>query len=197
VAFLVWPTILIFKTLVDDINIVQLITFKCLGGILEGNFELSKDERLFYLRILGSSLWKTDLREEQPEEEREVSEWTGVPWDRDLIQAFLRSVRRLLRDILKAFSFEEFLCHLKIGMPDPAQTGIILGMSYPITEMISSNFPEGDVKVVVEPVWGRTKLDVSARGELSFRLVSLIIPLIRFFLNSSVRKFMKAVRKKK
>ncbi len=190
------PIILVFETLVDDTNLVQFITVQCLAGVFEGNFELSKDEQLFRLKVLGSPVWKTDLRKERPGERKEVREWPRIPWDLDLFQEVSREARRLIRDLLKVISFEGFFCHVKIGMPDPAQTGIVLGMSYPITGMIQSTFPEDEVKVVVEPIWGRTKLDVSARGTLHFRLLSLAVPLIRFYLTKSVRKLRKLTKKK-
>jgi hypothetical protein len=136
------------------------------------------------------------LREERPEEKREVRKWPRIPWDLDLFQEVSREGRRLIRDLLKTISFEGFFCHVKVGMPDPAQTGILLGMSYPITEMIKSTFPEDEVRVLVEPVWERTKLDVSARGSLRFRILSLAIPLIRFYLAKSVRRFRKLTKKK-
>ncbi len=151
---------------------------------------------MFHLKVLGLLVWKTDLKEERPSERKEVREKAGIPWDLDLFQAVLREVRRLIRDLLKVISFEGFFCHVKVGMPDPAQTGIILGMSYPITGMIQSTFPEDEVKVVVEPVWGRTKLEVSARGTLRFRLLSLAVPLIRFYLTKPVRRFRKLTKKK-
>ena len=190
------PTRLVFETLVKNGDLVQLVTFRCLGKLLEGLFELSRDKQLFHLKVLGFSVWRTDLAEERAGERREVREKAGIPWDLELLQAFLRAVRRLLRDVMKTISFEGFFCHLKVGMPDPAQTGIVLGMFHPITGMIQSVFPEDKIRVVVEPVWERAMLDVFARGTLRFRLASLVVPLTRFFLTGSVRKFLKLMKKK-
>lgn len=194
-AFLVLPTKLILVTLKDNKGLVQLITFQCLGRLLEGTFKFSRVKGMFTLRVLSSSVWNIDLERGEDGPGEGVDLW-AILRDIDLLQAFLRSVQRLLQDTLKTISFEGFFCHLRVGLPDPAQTGIMVGIFHTITGQIRSKYPRTEVDITMEPVWGMAKLEVFARGTLHFRLINWIIPLIRFFLDGSVRKFLRLIGKK-
>lgn len=190
------PTRVVLETLSDEGVQTQVITFRCLGGSLQGSLKFSRGSGRFTFKVVGVSVWRGGWGEGEvyPAGREKPRKPLAFLRDIGLFQAFLKAVRRLFQDILEAVSFERFFCRLRIGLGDPASTGVVFGMSYPMIELVRSSFSKDEVDLELEPDWMGFGFEVSARGTLSFRLASLVIPLIRFFRDGSVRRFLSLIK---
>lgn len=92
----------------------------------------------------------------------------------------------LLRKALRATKLDRLRVKLILGLPDPADTGVMYG-HYQWAKAILS--PHIDTRQIeIEPVFDRETIELQADLALKVRLPRLIFPSLRFFLSKPLRQ---------
>jgi len=195
--FILLPTRLVLKTGIEKDTFRQLVLIQLACGLLEIFLKFSPSQKLLEIMILGVPISRSPLLERVVKPEKREVTLRGIlsTVDISLLQRFLVAVKQLLQEISTKICFEEFNCYAILGLPDPSYTGMLLGVCYMIEGILQSNLPDKQIDLSITPLWTTTKLEAFAKGILSIRLIEVILPLLRFFLNKSVRRFLASIRK--
>jgi hypothetical protein len=68
---------------------------------------------------------------------------------------------------------------VKVGLSDPAQTGMLVGFLFAGSGIANAVLPESELEL--EPSFYKEQMDADIETELSLPLFKVVIPLIRFF----------------
>ncbi|MDA1256438.1 MAG: DUF2953 domain-containing protein [Chloroflexi bacterium] len=95
---------------------------------------------------------------------------------------FALRVLKLAWRLFKKFDVREFVLRGRVGTGDPAQTGILFGISSGVTGFVN-RLPNVDVRVM--PDYTATVIEGEMRGTIRLVPIRLFPPLIAFFLKPS------------
>jgi len=129
--------------------------------------------------------------EKKPEYKKEEDNGKGKPGKRGpgaktilkILRArgLLGQIKLLLKGILSAPRTKDLAADLKVGLGDPADTGLLFVFIGPATSFLGSYFPD---RIKVRPSFAdEAVLEGSLHGTLRLRPVQLIPPLLRFVLS--------------
>lgn len=154
-----------------------LITFGLLKGAAAGRVEFSPEKREFRLSVLGATLLRRPLekRGDKPKKEQHI-DWNKIVWNADELYA---AGKELAGALTRNLSIKRLGGRVKVGLPDPSQTGILTGFLYAGCGIASAVLPETQLEI--EPSFEKEQLDADLELELSLPLFKLIRPVIRFF----------------
>ena len=127
-------------------------------------------------------------REKKPEYRKEADKgkrkprkrWLGAKTILEILRArgLLRQIKILLKGILRLPKIKDLEADLKVGLGDPADTGLLFTLIGPTTSFLGSSFPN---KIKVQPSFAdEAILEGSLHGALRLRPVQFIPPLLRF-----------------
>lgn len=132
---------------------------------------------------LGAKLWKF------------AKEKKGIPTE-DLLELLpelpdlIGAVLRLLDALRRSVAMERLKGEVRVGLGDPGQTGMLVGLTHAIGGIVS---PWADVlDLTLLPVFDEAVLEGELEMKLRLRLFRLVVPAIRLFLKKPIRKMMKA-----
>lgn len=126
--------------------------------------------------------------EKKPEEKRKASEETQKPREKRpgarvileilRVRGLLRQIKILLKDILRLPMTRALKADLKIGLGDPADTGLLFALIGPTTAFLGSSLRN---EIRVQPSFADDAiLEGSLDGALRLRPLQVITPLLRF-----------------
>jgi len=93
-------------------------------------------------------------------------------------RGLLRQIKLLLKGILRLPRIEDLVADLKVGLGDPADTGLLFAIIGPTTSFLGSYFPN---RIKVQPSFAdEAVLEGSLHGALRLRPIQFIPPLLRF-----------------
>ena len=92
----------------------------------------------------------------------------------------------LLRKALRATKLDRLRVKLILGLPDPADTGIMYGHYQWARAILSPHIDTRQIEI--EPVFDRETIELQADLALKVRLPRLIFPSLRFFLSKPLRQ---------
>ena len=93
-------------------------------------------------------------------------------------RGLLGQIKLLLKGILRLPRIKDLEADLKVGLGDPADTGLLFALIGPATFFVGSSFPN---QIKVQPSFAdEAVLEGSLHGTLRLRPIQLIPPLLRF-----------------
>jgi hypothetical protein len=133
--------------------------------------------------------WRSDLRRpgsasrgrRRAPPARWVLLWRGDHADRLL---------RLARSLRRAVRVKELCVRARVGLGDPAETGMLMGWAAPLL-VVARAVPGMDVRI--EPDFVSSVLEGEARGELRACPLLVLPPLLRFALSPGTLRSLRAL----
>lgn len=133
-------------------------------------------------------LVKTGIRKKKPEEKKTTAEHKRKlgDWWRDTRTIFevlrtkgmLRQITRLLKGIFRRLKIRELIADLKIGLDNPADTGLLFAFTAPVNLLVRSFSPH---QIRVEPSFtGEAAFQGYFYGAVRLRPIQLMAPLAGF-----------------
>jgi hypothetical protein len=132
------------------------------------------------LLVLGFTLLRRPL-EMRAEKKRAKAEKPPTDWKKVALHAgeLYAAVKALAGALVKNTTLKRVAGTVKLELPDPAQTGMLVGCLYAGSGIAKAFLPQTDIEI--EPSFAEEKLDADVKLELSLPLFKVIIPVIRFF----------------
>ncbi len=94
------------------------------------------------------------------------------------VRGLLRQIRILLKDIVRLPRIRDLGADLRVGLGDPADTGLLFALVGPVTSYLGSSFPD---EIKVQPSFAdEAVLEGSLHGVLRLRPILIVVPLLRF-----------------
>ncbi|HUV03046.1 MAG TPA: DUF2953 domain-containing protein [Desulfobacteria bacterium] len=178
-AALIIPVEIAIKLIKERSMAEGRISFGFLKGTASGHVDFSPEKREFRLQVLGVTLLKRPLEkraEEKPKAEKPPTDWKEVAGHADELYA---AGKELAGALVKNVSIKRLEGRVKVGLSDPAQTGMLVGFLYAGSGIAKAFLPEA--RLEIEPSFEEEQMDADLELELSLPLFKMIIPLIRFF----------------
>ena len=143
-----------------------------LGGAVRSRLELA----------WGFGLWRGELHGRRGHASRPSrGRWADpAAWVRAWREGLGDRVPPLLRSLRRGVRVRELRLRARVGLDDPADTGMLVGWAAPLLAMALAAPP---LDVHLEPDFAREILDGEARGELRAFPLLLLPPLLRFVLS--------------
>ncbi|MBN1763559.1 MAG: hypothetical protein JW878_10900 [Methanomicrobia archaeon] len=179
-AALIIPVEIAIKLIKERSIAEGRVSFGFLKGTASGHVDFSPEKQEFRLQALGFTLLRRPLEkraeEKKAKAEKPPTDWKKVAGHADELYA---AGKELARALVKNTSLKSVEGTVKIGLPYPAQTGMLIGCLYAGSGIAKAFLPE--IHLEIEPFFAEEKLDADVELELSLPLFKMIIPLIRFF----------------
>jgi len=157
------------------------VSFRLLKGVSSGRVDVSTSKREFQLRVLGVTILRKDLKKKEEDEEKKKkkkkpTDWKKLVWDaKELYDAG----KELVGALTKNTSVKRLRGKVKVGLSDPAHTGMLIGFLYAGSGIVKAVLPESELEI--EPSFDKQRMDADIETELRLPLFKVVIPLIRFF----------------
>ncbi|HUV80167.1 MAG TPA: DUF2953 domain-containing protein [Candidatus Bathyarchaeia archaeon] len=154
------------------------ISFALLMGTASGHIDFSPEKRTFRLQVLGGTLLKRPLekKEKKPKDEKPPTDWKKLLVNANELYA---AGKELVGALTKSISIKKLGGRVKVGLSDPAQTGMLVGFLYAGCGIAKAFLPETSLEI--EPSFEEEQMDADLELELSLPLFKTVIPIIRFF----------------
>lgn len=177
-ATLLIPVDISLRLLKEGLLAEGRISFALLMGTASGHIDFSPEKRTLRLQVLGVTLLKRPLekREKKPKEEKPPTDWKKLLENANGLYA---AGKELARALTKNVSIKRLGGRVKVGLSDPAQTGMLVGFLYAGSGIAKAFLPEA--RLEIEPSFEEEQMDADLELGLSLPLFKMIIPLIRFF----------------
>jgi len=177
-ATLLIPVDISIRLLKEGLLAEGRISFALLMGTASGHIEFSPEKRTFRLQVLGVTLLKRPLekKEKKPKEEKPPTDWKKLVENANELYA---AGKELAGAVTKNVSIKKLGGRVKVGLSDPAQTGMLVGFLYAGSGIAKAFLPEA--RLEIEPSFDEEQMDADLELGLSLPLFKMIIPLIRFF----------------
>jgi hypothetical protein len=178
-AALIIPVEISIKLIKERSMAEGRMSFGFLKGTASGHVDFSPEKQDFRLHVLGFTLLRRPLEkkeEKQKEKEKPTTDWKKVAGHADELYA---AGKELAGALVKNTSLKSVGGTVKVGLPDSAQTGMLVGCLYASSGIAKAVLP--GIYLEIEPSFVEEKLDADVELELSLPLFKMIIPLIQFF----------------
>ncbi len=140
----------------------------------------------------------------KPEEKKRAAEKELKPQKRRMsprtifgllrTKGLLKQFKRLLKDILGSFNIRDFRINLRVGLDNPADTGLLFAIVGPATHFLDSSIRH---EVKLQPVFDRAVFEGYSYGAVRLRPILLVLPFLRFiFSPTTVRVVKKLISSK-
>ncbi len=155
------------------------VSFRLLKGVSSGRLDVSTAKREFRLRVLGVTILTKDLKKKEEEKEKKKkkpTDWKKLVWNANELYD---AGKELVAALTKNTSIKRLRGNVKVGLSDPAQTGMLIGFLYAGSGIAKAVLPESELEI--EPSFDTERMDADIETELRLPLFKVVIPLIRFF----------------
>ena len=155
------------------------VSFRLLKGVSSGRLDVSTAKREFQLRVLGVTILTKDLKKKEDDEEEEKkkpTDWKKLVWHANELYD---AGKELVAALTKNTSVKRLRGKVKLGLSDPAHTGMLVGFIYAGSGIAKAVLPESELEI--EPSFDKERMDADIETELRLPLFKVVIPLIRFF----------------
>ena len=92
-------------------------------------------------------------------------------------KGLLGQFKRLLKDVLGCFKIRDLIVNLRVGLDNPADTGLLFAIIGPATFKLSSSFPQ---KIKLQPAFDEAVLEGYLHGAVRLQPIQLVPPILRF-----------------
>ena len=103
-------------------------------------------------------------------------------------KGLLKQFKRLLKDILTRFKIRDLRVNLRIGLDNPADTGLLFAIIGPITSLLKS--PQ---HIRLQPAFDEAVLEGDLSGAVRLQPIQLVVPLLRFTLSIPTMRALKTL----
>jgi hypothetical protein len=157
--------------------------------------------RWFYGLVRKEIAGKAKLRDkkkEVKEEKRKPGKKRKIKFA-DIVQ-LLRTrglssrVKTLLKDLFKVIHIKSLLADFRVGLDNPADTGLFFAFIGPPIFWLSSRFP---VRLTVQPVFEEAAFSGHAQGAVRIHPGTLITPLLKFIFSLTALRLVIRLAKSK
>ncbi|MGB7001427.1 MAG: DUF2953 domain-containing protein [Halobacteriota archaeon] len=160
------------------------VSFRLLKGISSGRLDVSTAKQEFRLRVLGVTILTKDLKKtdsakkekKKKEEKEKPTDWKELVWHANELYD---AGKELVAALTKNTSVKRLRGKVKVGLSDPAHTGMLVGFLYAGRGIAKAVLPESELEI--EPSFDKERMDADIETELRLPLFKVVIPLIRFF----------------
>lgn len=138
--------------------------------------------------------------EKKPREKRRVvpeKRKPGEDWGRAKTifqilrtKGLLKRFKRLLKDIFSRLKIRDLRINLRIGLDDPADTGLLFAVIGPATSLLKSPCPH---QIRLQPAFTEAVFEGDLSGVVRLQPIQLVIPLLRFALSLSTIRVLKTL----
>ncbi|MEA1998942.1 MAG: DUF2953 domain-containing protein [Euryarchaeota archaeon] len=156
------------------------VSFRLLKGVSSGRLDVSTAKREFRLRVLGVTILRKDLKKtdsaKKEKKKKKPTDWKKLVWHaNELYDAGMDLVGALTKNT----SVNRLRGKVKVGLSDPAHTGMLVGFLYAGSGIAKAVLPESELEI--EPSFDKERMDADIKTELRLPPFKVVIPLIRFF----------------
>jgi len=156
------------------------VSFRLLKGVSSGRLDVSTAKREFQLRVLGVTILRKDLKKtdsaKKEKKKKKPTDWKKLVWHaNELYDAGMDLVGALTKNT----SVNRLRGKVKVGLSDPAHTGMLVGFLYAGSGIAKAVLPESELEI--EPSFDKERMDADIETELRLPPFKVVIPLIRFF----------------
>jgi len=138
-------------------------------------------------------------RRKQPKEEKRIAEGKRKPKKRKIkartifkilrTRGLLGQLKRLLRDILKCLKIRDLKADFRVGLDDPADTGLLFALIGPTIFFLGSSRVH---EIRVQPSFeDEAVFEGYLRGAVRLIPIQLVIPLLRFVFSWATLRLIK------
>jgi hypothetical protein len=106
-------------------------------------------------------------------------------------RAFRRRLTRFAEDLFRTITFSGFLFHARIGVGDPADTGMLWGIIGPVSGVLRS-VPGADIQI--EPEFMQEVFEMQSAGEVLVIPLSLLSVILLLVLSPVTLRLLWAIR---
>ena len=153
------------------------VSFRLLKGVSSGRLDVSTAKREFQLRVLGVTILRKDLKKtDSAKKKKKPTDWKKLVWHANELYD---AGKELVAALTKNTSVKRLRGKVKLGLSDPAHTGMLVGFIYAGSGIAKAVLPESELEI--EPSFDKERMDADIETELRLPLFKVVIPLIRFF----------------
>ena len=106
-------------------------------------------------------------------------------------KGLLEQFKRLLKDILGCFKIRDFVANFRVGLDDPADTGLLFAVIGPATFFLNSSFPH---RIRVQPSFeDEMVFEGSLSGVLRLWPIQLVLPVLKFVFSLATIRLLKTL----
>ena len=129
---------------------------------------------------------KKEAAEEKPKKKRRVGFGTIL----EILKArgLAGQFKNLLRGVIRAFRISQLEGNFRVGLDNPADTGLLLAVIGPVIHILNRSFP---YRIRVQPSFTEAILEGFSSGNLSIRPIRLVPPLLRFVFSLATVRVLK------
>ncbi len=158
------------------------VSFRLLKGISSGRLDVSTAKQEFRLRVLGVTILRKDLKKtdsaKKKKKKKKPTDWKKLVWNANELYD---AGKDLLGALTKNTSVKRLRGKVKVGLSDPAHTGMLVGFLYAGSGIAKAVLPESELEIEIEPSFDKERMDADIETELRLPPFKVVIPLIRFF----------------
>lgn len=166
--------------------------FSVLLGLLNGSTELHPEGGSFKLYAFSLPIYSTHWtgKEKEPEEKEPDKKPIEKPKKRKRdLRILIKPIKRLFDSSIRIINVKKLDVNLVTGLSDPYVSGLTFGVVYPFIEMMKLYFPL--LSFSLTPVFVEERFKSKVCGNISFRIILFVVPLLRFFLSKEYWKYRK------
>jgi hypothetical protein len=126
--------------------------------------------------------------EKTPARANKTRRWVnaGVMFKIIRIKGLLRHFKELVTDVLRCFRFRDIVADFKIGLGDPADTGLLFAVLGPATVFLGSSHLH---RISIEPTFvDDAVLQGYSHGTVRLRPIRLVPPVFKFIFSTTTIK---------
>lgn len=179
-----------FQIFADGTLIEAKLTVRILLGLLKGSIIFEPKGSLFKLSLLSIPIHTSMYKEEDTKKDDKKSEDRSALESLNIFKKLYQPIVRMLKAVLRNTKLKELDGSLKLGLPDPFQTGMFCAMFYPLREMYYSIIPIGIFTFT--PVFSEEVFNASVYGRIHLRIMLMLIPLLQLFIDKEFRMLLKS-----
>lgn len=155
--------------------------------------------RMKLIWFFGLVSKKITKRRKKPKEEKRIAEGKRKPKKRKIkartifkilrTRGLLGQLKRLLRDILKCLKIRDLRADFRVGLDDPADTGLLLALIGPAIFFLGSSRVH---EIRVQPSFeDEAVFEGYLRGAVRLVPIQLVMPLLRFVFSLATLRVVK------
>jgi len=136
-------------------------------------------------------------RKKEPEEKKVIAKKkrgrikAGTIFQILKTKGLIRQIKKLLSDVLGQLKIREFIANFKVGLDNPADTGLLFALIGPATPFLSSS---AHYQIRVQPsFYDGAVFEGYLHGALRLRPIQLVIPFLRFVFSLAILKVVKTL----
>jgi hypothetical protein len=168
-------------TLMQDGPLADVrVAFGLVKGAVSAIIHVTPERREYHLKVFRLTLLTRPLVKKERARERKRKK-AKRPEVKDLLvnaDALFAAGKELVRALTKRVSLANVNGTVRIGLADPAATGMLTGFLYAGGGIVQALLPQAHLEIA--PSFEEERLDARLDVQLKLRLVRLIGPLVRF-----------------